>query len=241
MKAEHRKELQTNVLADRMGRMVQRIKTPPNRRSILWMVLVLVVVIIGLVLWWRWSNQRSIMSNLWVGVDEARLYFPTKSGVVQSELLTEYGTTKPGVAARFQLAYTMLWDRGVKYLAGQPTFAMKAINGAEKQFKELQEECKDDAILGPEAAYALAVIEETRLVEDRNNLEKARLAYEAVASKYPSSAAGRAASDRAKYLKDNPIQVSAFYANLQNSIGLFHSLEKGKLEPPPKTPSPEKK
>ena len=33
MKAEHRKELQTNILADRMGRLVQRMKERPKLRS----------------------------------------------------------------------------------------------------------------------------------------------------------------------------------------------------------------
>jgi hypothetical protein len=242
MKAEHRKELQTNALADRMGRMVQRIKTPPNRRSVLWMVVVLVVVVAGLVFLWRWNSKRSLMSSLWVETDQARLLLLTRDNrVVQSELLTDYATTKPGVAARFQFAYTMLWDRGVKLLAGQPTLALKSINNAERQFKELHEECKDDPVLGPEAAYALAVIEEARAVEDRNNLDKAKQAYQDVANRYKASAAGRAAGERAKYLEDNAIQIGEFYASLQNAVGLFHSLEKGKLEPPPKTPTPEKK
>ena len=38
MKAEHRKELETNVLADRMGRVVQKIRTRPQRRVVLYVV-----------------------------------------------------------------------------------------------------------------------------------------------------------------------------------------------------------
>jgi hypothetical protein len=241
MKAEHRKELQTNALADRMGRMVQRIKTPPNRRSVLWIVIVAVLVVAGLVLLWRWNSRRTLTSNLWVAVDEGRLLYLTKRGTEASELLTEYAGTKPGAAARFQLGYTRLWDTGVKLLAAQPTLALKSISSAEKLFKDLHEECKDDPVLGPEAAYALAVIEETRAVEDRNNLDRAKQAYQDVANRYKASAAGRAAGERAKYLEDNAIQVGDFYASLQNAVGLFHSLEKGKLEPPFKTPTPEKK
>ena len=54
MKAEHRKELQTNALADRMGRFFQRMKARPRKKSVfLWFVVILVVVVAGGYLWVR--------------------------------------------------------------------------------------------------------------------------------------------------------------------------------------------
>jgi len=46
MKAEHRKELETNALAERMGRVVQGMKQAPQKRTMLWMVLVAVAVVV---------------------------------------------------------------------------------------------------------------------------------------------------------------------------------------------------
>jgi len=40
MKAEQRKELETNALADRMGHLVQRVKTQQRRTTLYWVLMV---------------------------------------------------------------------------------------------------------------------------------------------------------------------------------------------------------
>jgi hypothetical protein len=231
MKAEHRKELQTNALADRMGRMVQRMKAPPNRRSVLWILLAVAAVIVFIGLTFYWNNQRTITSQLWVELDESRLFYPTRDHkLARGDLLGEQKDSKAGIAARFQLAWTILWDRGIKVLAANPKAALDNIDNAEASFAQLAEECKDDPVWGPEALYALATIEETRAVKDRDYLDKAVTRYKAVSSKFKDSAAGQAAAARAKYLEENRPIVSEFYASFQQNVAPFGL---GPMELPP--------
>src|SRR5439155_760154 len=76
MKAEHRKELQTNALADRMGRFVQRIKTRPKRGPVLWIAAgAIVLVLLGIVMWMRGQRQRE-NSVLWLLLDQGGFYEP---------------------------------------------------------------------------------------------------------------------------------------------------------------------
>jgi hypothetical protein len=244
MKAEHRKELQTNALADRMGRMVQRMKSKPDRRSVLWIVLAIGFAIVLIAFVFYRNNQRNTLSANWVDFAEGRLFGITRDNkIARMPLLSDYSTTKPGVAARFQLAWTFLWDRGLKFLGANPNIALENIAQAEKSFAQLAEECKDDPVLVPEAEYALAVIEESRAVMDREFLDKAISRYKAVESKHKESAAGKAAGQRARYLADNRGPVEEFYVFMQQNTALFRSLEKMQQEqPPPKEPEklPEK-
>src|SRR5438128_2541081 len=45
MKAEHRKELETNILADKMGKFITGAKTGPSRGSVRYLVIAAVVVL----------------------------------------------------------------------------------------------------------------------------------------------------------------------------------------------------
>src|SRR5262245_62095660 len=71
MKAEHRKELHTNLLADRMGKLLQSVKAGPTSNSwVIWLGLGLVVLTVFV---WRVYSSRSLesRSDLWVKIDEA--------------------------------------------------------------------------------------------------------------------------------------------------------------------------
>jgi hypothetical protein len=243
MKAEHRKELQTNALADRMGRMVQRIKTRPKRRSVLWMVAIAVLAVVGIGYYISLNNKRNTMSLLWVNLGEQNLTMVSKRGQIDvSPWVLEYGNTNPALAGRFAIAWSVLWKQGLQRLATSDyTDAMKTIANSQKTFEQLQEACKDDPILAPEAGYALAVIQETLAVEDRDHLDKAIQRYKDVESKFKTSAAGKAAGQRAKYLEENRIQVGEFYASLQATVGIFQPLNRNKIELPPKASIADKK
>ena len=53
MKAEHRKELETNVLANRMGRLLETAKQKPQRGTVMWILFgVAVLVVVFLVARW---------------------------------------------------------------------------------------------------------------------------------------------------------------------------------------------
>jgi len=238
MKAEHRKELQTNALADRMGRMVQRVKTGPSRRSVLWIVLAVLVVVIYVGLTIYWNGKRATMSGLWAEVGDGHLTMRAKEGIALSPWIAEYQGTNPALAARYQIAWTILWEQGLKRMAADPARALDSITNAEKTFAALGEECKDDPVLAPESAYALAVIEESRAVEDRANLDKAIARYKAVQSKYKDSAAAKAAAERVDYLEKNRGPVEDFYAFMNQHLSLFGMRQP--MEPPPPSPVPVK-
>jgi hypothetical protein len=244
MKAEHRRELHTNALADRMGRMVQQVKSGPSRRAILWIVVAVVVVAVWIGLTIYWNNKRATMSSLWTDVGDGNLTIANRQGTISANpWLTEYKDSNPALAARFQIAWTILWDQGLRNLANpQSMKALESISRAEVLFKDLAEECKDDPVLGPEAAYALAVIEETRAVGGRPFLDKALTMYKGVQSKYKDSAAGKAAGERAQYIEKNRAAVEDFYLAMDRSLpllGAYQALKMGKQKLPEGLPEKE--
>ncbi len=232
MKAEHRKELQTNLLADRMGRMVQRARTRPSRRTVLWLMLAIVAVIIFVGFRIYQNNQRATVSTNWMLLGEEYITSANAKGMItQNPWVVEYRDTNPGLAARYQFAWVRLWDQGLKHLIGNPQRALVNLKESEKEFLNLSEDCKDDPILAPEAAYALAVIEESKTVEDRANLDKAILRYKSLASRFKDSAAGKAAAQRADYLEKNRGPVEEFYMFMHQQVPVGPGMLP--MEPPP--------
>jgi hypothetical protein len=221
MKAEHRKELHTNVLADRVGRFLQRAKQKPRRRSVL-IVLLVVGVLVGGFIWYRISQQKKRTdSELWVAMEGGR---PADMKVLLSERYLETG---PGKAALFQVAWIKLWEEGIKELGARPISALYsqskdkpgAIPWAFEVFDKLAKDCKDDPVLGPQALYGKAVATEAYAVLDLDKLKDALTKYKDVAKQFPDSAHGKMAKARAEYLEKNMAQVRAFYDSFQRDIG----------------------
>ena len=65
MKAEHRKELQTNVLADRLGKAIQGIKEGPSRGTMLFVGVVALAGLLIFVWWYFWSTSQAAESARW--------------------------------------------------------------------------------------------------------------------------------------------------------------------------------
>ena len=211
MKAEHRKELQTNALADRLGKMVESVKSGPKISLWIWVVLVLAV---GLYLFWSFTskssaNQRSL---LWLRLD----------GIADEKSLQEFADantgTPPARTARYELARLQLQD-GVEQF-GSPdkhAEAVKKLVSARTIYLELAQG-KGNPILVQEAMMGTAKAEET-LIGDQGTVDQAIENYEKLAQAYPESLPGLAAAKRAQYLKDNRKQVEAFYAELNQRMG----------------------
>src|SRR2546426_7548380 len=178
MKAEHRKELQTNLLADRMGKLVQKIKTRPQRRTVLY-ILIGVACLLAVYLFMRYrSTMAQETSETWFQLEDGhRAFLYQLAGVVQEkEGFIRFANPTPGnaqKAARLQVAWVNLWDQGVKQLGADWRGALVHIGFAEVIYKYLNDECKDDPVLHPEVLYCMAVIEETRAVQDRESLKTA--------------------------------------------------------------------
>jgi hypothetical protein len=216
MKAEHRKELQTNVLADRMGRLVQQMKTKPRRRTVLY-VIAAVVVFLGLFFFFR-ARQLGAQerSEQWFMLEDGfKLYI--------DKLRSEFPETNAGKAARFQYAWLATWDLGLKRLGADPVQSLDNLEVAEKLYKKLAEDCAGDPVWEPEALYAIAVIEEARALrrdERDKHLEKALDMYKKLARDHKDSAHGKEAQKRVKLLenKDKARDILDFYAELDTRL-----------------------
>ena len=166
MKAEHRKELQTNTLADFLGRTVRGVRTGGG---VSWykVGLVLVVALGVLLVWWVINNKRRVNAENW-----AKVHYGTFQAL--DDLEKEQRDTKQGQAARFTLAYAFLWE-GIKKMGGPeletgPMFIDEAI----RRLAGLSEECKDDPERQGEAKYHIFVGTEAKGVKDIKQLDDAK-------------------------------------------------------------------
>jgi hypothetical protein len=246
MKAEHRKELQTNTLAANMTRLVQRIKAKPKPRTVLWIVLggIVLAVVAG---WWIIRNNRNrLNSELWMKVDLPFLQVGTRENravYAIEQLFQAYPKTKQGRAAIFQYLNLLLWDDGIKRLVIKnepfpgyslnPT-ALKLIKTAKENYEVMAEQVKDDPVLASEARYNAAVAQESLAVENLKNLEEAIPLYEKVANEFPDTARGKDAKDRLKLLNDehSRFEIQRFYLLVtirapQDFRQMFEQLGKG--------------
>lgn len=235
MKAEHRKELQTNALADRLGRLLQNVKSPPKKSSVLYWLLAIVLVA-GVVGFFIWRSRG--------GTATAKNWEDFESGdpIASKALLDSRAKTAAGKAERFQLAWSYLWDGviregelqervgGIKFLMSDPIRAVISFERARKLYTDLADECKDDEVLGAEAVYSLAVIEETLaaagpLYDRAAQLDKALRHYRDVVEKFPiekfpKNAFAAEASQRVKDLKDDNKrrEIGTLYETLNTRI-----------------------
>jgi hypothetical protein len=220
MKAEQRKELETNILADKMGRAVQRVKTSP-RRTVTIYIVIAVAVVIGLAVAYR-SYRQSVetTSELWVKLDDGAAPYITNLAGTQ-------GDTPVGKAARFQIAWLKYWELGIKRLGVDHVGALKeGIDGASKDYQSLAIDCKDDPVFEPQALLGIAVCEEAKALQDRTRLDKAANLYDALAKheKYKDTAEGKFAQGRLDQLRDAKgkirAEASTTYEELQRTLNI---------------------
>lgn len=177
MKAEQRKELETNTLADKMGNVMQRVKSSPRRTFFTYLIVFGVLAFAAWFGWQYYSEQRAGSSEQWVKIYDA-------AGNHIDELAGKEKETNAGKAARFQIAWLLYWDLGIKTLATDPTGSLKNLKNAGGIYALLAEECKDDPLFEPQAMLGRAVVEESMAVQNLDHLKKAKDHYEAVVDKY---------------------------------------------------------
>jgi hypothetical protein len=183
MKAEHRRELQTNVLAERMGQLAQSFKEGPSRGTII-VVSVLVVVVL-LFYAWRYISQSSEETEAarWYEWDSINSPAQLKAFVDNKEA---QGSLQ-GKLARFQQARRDLSD-GLARLGVTRTDALASIKRAAETYGKLADECDDHPLLQQEALLGAA-----KANEALNEIDKARTLYKRLADKFPSTAMGKSA------------------------------------------------
>jgi hypothetical protein len=245
MKAEKRHQLQTNVLADHMGRFVQTMKTAPTSTSVLvWVFTILVLVTFAV---WQIASSvtRASNSDLWTEVDAATRDFANGPETLK-KLADENRGTIAGRTARFQLSRRKLQDGQAGLSSFDPLGAIEKMHDARKLYQELAGECVDMPLLAQEALMMVAVVDEslvgiTTPDDPRADLQHALKSYEKLAKEFPDSILGEKAAARAEELRaaiergeeEKPSDIEKFYAEQSQRITR-------RMQPPETTPQPPK-
>ncbi len=240
MKAEHRKELHTNLLADRVGRLYQNMRSAPNSTSILvWVFLLLAV---GTLAVWQYisGSTQSSRSALW-GEVNTTLRDPELLQIREGriEVLKRIGDDHPGTiagrTAHFEAA-RLLFESGQESItSADRSNAVKQIEEARELYSKLSKECADAPLLAQEALMGVAKADEALIGADPEkpvSFDQALKDYLWLAQKYPDSVLGRQAKERADYLEQNQEAIQKFYTELSKV-----AIVRPKKEPEGKLPA----
>jgi hypothetical protein len=206
MKAEHRKELETNALAERMGRVVVGMKRAPQKKTMVWLVIAGAVVVI-ILLFSRYGHMQK--------VDNALNWEKFSDGQIQQFLKDDLQSNQ-SKASFYELNFLNL-RQWLGHLATEPKEVMAKLEELDKSYGVLANRCKDDKVLLPEALFAQAVIKETLILKDADNWQAARDAYKELATNHKDTAFGKEARKRLEILenKDNRDELLKVYQDLR--------------------------
>jgi tetratricopeptide (TPR) repeat protein len=217
MKAEHRKELQTNYLADQIGQFVRGVRQDSGT----WVVLGFVAVALALLIAWRYFSNVTFQkrSELWTKLEAA-------SSVDALESLAQQNPgTLPARIAQFELARTQL--RG-----GLAKLAASSDKEREEAQAKLKEAGELYAKLAQDREFPLLAQEALRgagkALESQGDLDGALKKYDELVKAYPDSPLAKQTAEYAKQLADNREQVQKFYDELKQLAAA-----KPKTEPKP--------
>ncbi len=228
MKAEHRKELETNVLADRMGKLVESVRTGPTGSLRVGIVIGLVIVALGLG-YYLYQASHGDTSKLWTQLDAA------KDPKELEELANANHGTIPARTARFELARIFLAD-GVRNLGSSVKppdspqtlheVAVESLEKARTTYAELSGEVRDLPMLAQEAMMGAAKAEESLCGstgpdnQPRGSLDRALELYQKLADAQPETFQTQAARDKVKELQDPAARakLQEFYVKLNQQV-----------------------
>jgi hypothetical protein len=195
MKAEHRKELATNTLADKIGQVIQSFKEGPSRNATIYGTVVVVAILLVVVYRWVSANATANDSARWLSWDqitnreELERFVETNQDTEQSRL------------ARFELARLDLFE-GLRGLGSQSkTDALKRLRDAASRYEKLADESGNTALLTQEALQNAA-----KARESLGEYDQAKVLYARLARDFPQSLKGKDAGEQVKLLeKPGPV------------------------------------
>jgi hypothetical protein len=222
MKAEHRKELQTNFLADRMGRLVQGMKAGPQSSGsvVIW---VLAALTIGTIVAWYVAGMNSNRSPLWVRFEEESAQHDLEG---LRSLANANPATLPARAARMQRARISLQEGLASLYSSQREAAVSQVKQARQLYADLAQECSDDPILAPQALMGAAKAEEALAGIPKDNdsgesfgsVDKALEYYRRLTKNYPNSFLAKAAQERIDNLEKSHDDADKFYREMRKLV-----------------------
>jgi hypothetical protein len=189
MKAEHRKELETNVLAQHISRAIEGLKQGPSKTTLYWVGGAVAIVVIVWLFYYFLSSSKASTSERWRELDEA--VFPEQ---YSSFLEGELKDTPQGRQARFkEAAYDL--DQGL--LDPKSPEAQEKIVKATEIYVDLARSVAREPILHQEALMGAA-----RGFEAQGDIDQARTYYEQLVNEHPKSALGEKAKKSLERLDD---------------------------------------
>ncbi len=188
MKTERRKELQTNTLADWLGKRLERL-LPYSRLIAAAIVAASVLVILFVYL----SSQSAAREE-----EAWNRYFAAIANNKPEQLMQvaeEFQGEPVSASARLIVAESQL-AQGIDALFRDRSLGQQELGKAAQQFQTVLEQSKDDLLL-QRATYGLA-----RAKESLNELPAAQAQYERLAQDWPDGALAKLAQRRVKDLKN---------------------------------------
>lgn len=230
MKAEHRKELHTNVLADRIGKVVEGIRNPPSTTSVVvWVIAGLAVVTV--IAWFWFSKPSQTSAKLWAKLDADTFNKPEDyfSELNERQVLRDlddvsqnHARTVPGRTARFQKARFLL-PQGLKNVTSPvPMEAYRQLREARDLYEKLAAECGDNQVLMQEAYLGAGKAEEALVgAPDENDskkmigsVDRAKEFFRKARDLKPDTYLGQQAAAHYDRLEKGGEDVVKFYADL---------------------------
>jgi hypothetical protein len=192
MKAEHRKELESNVLAHQLERAYHGLKQGPSRTTVIWVVGAVAVLLVYLLFRYFMSSSEATTSARWLKLDD--VVFPEQLETVLAD--NDLKDTPQGRLARYKEARLNL-SEGVRILGYRTEEGVEKIENAIKTYEELAKSPGKVPLLHQEALWGAA-----KGNEALGEIDKASDFYKKLANEYPTSALGKDAKKQLERLEN---------------------------------------
>jgi hypothetical protein len=215
MKAEHRKELQTNALADWMGRKIEEVRAGNYRHWISWGTGALVLAALAGA-WWYFSSSTASTGALMIKLQQANDLKELE------QLAVENRGTVPARTARFVIA-RIYFHEGLRDLASPEmrSDAIQKLLRARELYETLASECGDNPPLAQEALMFTARSEEGLIGawdfqknQPAGTPERAMELYRKLAEQKPETFQTKEAGERLKLWQEKRPELEAYYQKL---------------------------